>query len=154
MSLQVRDALITDYDQINDLGRWFQENSLYKTCGWSDKKCYQMLISAINKEVPYFLRVVEKEGEIIGFFLGHMTEYFFSEKRMAQDLVMIFKPEHRDGIAKQLIQMMKEFYKWAERNKAHEICIGVTSGIAGSGYEKLIEKHGFKKVGFITKREV
>lgn len=154
MSLQVRDALITDYDQINDLGRWFQENSLYKTCGWSDKKCYQMLISAINKEVPYFLRVVEKEGEIIGFFLGHMTEYFFSEKRMAQDLVMIFKPEHRDGIVKQLIQMMKEFYKWAERNKAHEICIGVTSGIAGSGYEKLIEKHGFKKVGFITKREV
>lgn len=154
MSLQVRDALITDYDQINDLGRWFQENSLYKTCGWSDKKCYQMLISAINKEVPYFLRVVEKEGEIIGFFLGHMTEYFFSEKRMAQDLVMIFKPEHRDGIVKQLIQMMKEFYKWAERNKAHEICIGITSGIAGSGYEKLIEKHGFKKVGFITKREV
>lgn len=154
MSLQVRDALITDYDQINDLGRWFQENSLYKTCGWSDKKCYQMLISAINKEVPYFLRVVEKEGEIIGFFLGHMTEYFFSDKRIAQDLVMIFKPEHRDGIVKQLIQMMKEFYKWAERNKAHEICIGVTSGIAGSGYEKLIEKHGFKKVGFITKREV
>ena len=109
MSLQVRDALITDYDQINDLGRWFQENSFYKTCGWSDQKCYQMLISAINKEVPYFLRVVEKEGEIIGFFLGHMTEYFFSDKRMAQDLVMIFKPEHRDGIAKQLIQMKKEF---------------------------------------------
>lgn len=154
MKYIVRPPVVEDYDQINDLGRWFQENSFYHSCGWSDKKSYHWVTTGTQPESTTFMRVVELDGKIIGFFLGNLTEYFFSSKTIAQDLVMVFTPEHREGISKPIIRMLREFFNWAKKKKAHEICIGVTSGIAGPGYEKLILKHGFKKVGLIMKKEV
>ena len=154
MTCKVRKPSISDYDQINDLGRWFQENSFYEKCGWSDQKSLYWVKTGSTPGTATFMRVVEKDGEVIGFFLAHITEYFFSDKRLAQDLVMVFKPEHREGISKHIIRMLKEFFNWAEENGAHEICIGITSGIAGPGYKKLIERRGFKKVGTIMKKEV
>lgn len=154
MKYIVRPPTLEDYAQINDLGRWFQENSLYEKCGWSDKKSYYWVATGSKPDTTTFMRVVEQDKEIIGFFLANISEYFFSDKLIAQDLVMVFKPEHRDGITKSIVNILRQFFNWAEKKNAHEICIGITSGIAGPGYEKLIQKHGFKKVGFITKREV
>jgi len=150
----VRTPTLEDYDQINHLGQWFQENSYFATCGWSKKKSLHWVTTGADPESTTFMRVVELDGRVIGFFLGAVSEYFFSSKLIAQDMVMVFYPEHRDGIVKPLVKLLRQFYNWAEEKEAHEICIGVTSGIAGTGYEKLILKHGFKKVGLIMKREV
>ena len=94
MSYTVRLPKMEDYDQINDLGRWFQENSIYANCDWSPKKCHVMLVNCVEKQNPFFLRVVEKDDEIVGFFLGNITEYFFSTKKIANELVVVFKEDH------------------------------------------------------------
>jgi hypothetical protein len=153
MARIVRTPSLEDFDQINELGRWFQENSLYEKCGWSSDKAYHWVSTGTDPKSTTFMRVVEDDGEVVGFFLGNIVEYFFSTQKIAQDMVMVFKPECRNGIAKYINQMFKEFFEWSKSNNAHEICIGITSGIAGDGYEKLIEMHGFKKVGLIMKRE-
>jgi len=154
MKYIVRPPTLEDYPQINSLGQWFQQNSFYSQCGWSKDKSYYWVSTGAQPESSTFMRVVELDGKVVGFFMGNLTEYFFSTQTIAQDLVMVFTPEHRDGISKPIIKMLREFFKWAKKKKAHEICIGVTSGIAGPGYEKLILKHGFKKVGLIMKKEV
>lgn len=154
MTLNVRKPLIEDFDQINLIGRWFQENSLYASCGWSDQKSLKWVVEGSYPESNTFMRVVENDEMIVGFFLGYITEYFFSSKQIAQDLVMVFLPQQRSGIAKPVFKILKEFEAWATEKGAHEVCIGITSGIAGPGYEKLIKRMGFREVGSAMKKEV
>ena len=154
MSYTVRLPKMEDYDQINDLGRWFQENSIYANSEWSPKKCHVMLVNCVEKQNPFFLRVVEKDDEIVGFFLGNITEYFFSTKKIANELVVVFKEDHREQIARPIIKMLLDFEGWAKKHGAHEICLGIVSGIAGSGYAKLLTRCGLEEVGQIYKKEV
>lgn len=100
------------------------------------------------------MKVCELNGEIVGFFLGELVEYFFSQDLIAQELVMVFKPNHREGIGEHLKNMISEFTDWSKSKGAVEVCVGITSGIAGKGYEKLLKQQGFKEVGLITKKEV
>lgn len=143
-----------DFEQLNELGRWFQENSAYKKCGWSDEKFASIYLSSLNDDSVYFVRVAEMDGDIQGVFFGLITEYFFSDKKIAMDQVVCFHPEKRKNASKSLIKMFKEFECWAKKKGAVECCIGVTSGIASDGYEKLIERVGYQRVGSWFKREV
>jgi len=148
----IRNPRLSDFDQINALGRWFQENSLYRHSGWSDAKSLHWVVTGADPESSTFMLVVEDGDEIVGFFLGNIVEYFFSENLIAQDLVMVFKPEHREGIGEIIKKILEKFSAWAKTKNATELCVGVTSGIAGEGYEKLLKAVGFNRVGSIYKR--
>ena len=154
MSYSVRISSPEDFAQINALGRWFQENSNFSKCGWSVEKAFNFVVSGSDPESNTFMRVCELDGEIVGFFLGVITEYFFSRNAIAQELVVVFKPDHRDNIAPHLAQMINQFAEWASQQDAIEACIGITSGIAGDGYPKFIQSQGFKQAGLIFKKEV
>jgi len=154
MSYKIRPPKLEDYDQINDLGRWFQENSIYATCGWSEKKSLYWVTTGAQSDSNTFMRVAEKDGKIVGFFLGCLTEYFFSEKRIANEMVVVFEEEHRTKIAGSIIRMIRQFELWAKDRDAHEINLGIVSGIAGKGYGTLLKRYGLKEVGQIFKKEV
>ena len=150
----IRPPVLEDYAQISTMGRWFQENSDYQNCGWSERKVAHIILSSTDESSPYFMRVAEENGELIGMFLGLVTEYFFSEEQIAMEQVVFFYPEKRKGVSRSLVKMFGEFEDWAKKQSAREICLGVTSGIAGDGYEKLIERVGYRRAGSIFKREI
>lgn len=154
MAIVVRKPSLDDYGDINTLGRWFQENSNFKNCGWSDGKAYGFVKSSISPSSDTFMLVAEEDGELIGFFLGNVVEYFFSDEKIAQELVLVFKPDKRKGILKAVSKMVSSFCLWGEEKNVIEIAIGITSGIAGDGYQTLLERHGFKQVGALLKKEV
>ena len=154
MAIVVRNPSLEDFKQINDLGKWFQENSDYKGCGWSDGKAYGFVKAGASPSSDTFMLVAEEDGELIGFFLGNVVEYFFSDEKIAQELVLVFKPDKRKGIFKAISKMISSFCLWAEEKNVVEIAVGITSGIAGDGYQKLLERRGFKQVGALLKIEV
>ena len=154
MAIVVRDPKPEDFPQINDLGRWFQENSNYKNCGWSEGKAFAFVREGSNPSSDTFMLVAEEDGEVIGFFLGNVVEYFFSDKKIAQELVMVFREDRRKGIGSAVSKMISSFCLWAESKGVVEVSAGITSGIAGDGYQGLLECHGFKKVGGLLKNEV
>ena len=154
MAIVVRNPSLDDYGDINTLGRWFQENSNFKSCGWSDGKAYGFVKSSISPSSDTFMLVAEEDGELIGFFLGNVVEYFFSDEKIAQELVVVFKPEHRKKISPLLIEMLTQFESWAEDRDAIEISMGIFSGIAGKGYHKFLESRGYKQSGIAFKKEV
>ncbi len=154
MTYSVRISSPEDFDQINSLGLWFQQNSNFSKCGWAQEKARKFVLAGSDPESNTFMRVCELEGEVVGFFLGNLVEYFFSDSPIAQELVVVFKPEHRKDISSKLEIMMNEFNDWAVSRGAVEICIGITSGIAGAGYERFIESQGYKNAGLIFKKEV
>jgi len=154
VAIVVRNPSLDDYGDINTLGRWFQENSNFKSCGWSDGKAYGFVKSSISPSSDTFMLVAEEDGELIGFFLGNVVEYFFSDEKIAQELVVVFKPEHRKKISPLLIEMLTQFESWAEDRDAIEISMGIFSGIAGKGYHKFLESRGYKQSGIAFKKEV
>ena len=153
MAIVVRDSSLEDFPQINYLGKWVQENSNFKECGWSESKAYRIVKDGSNPSSDTLILVAEEDGELIGFFVGQVVECFFSEKRIAQDLGIVFKPEKRRGIGSAINQIISRFCLWAETKDAVATCIGITSGIAGDGYQKLLERHDFKQVGVLLKKQ-
>lgn len=154
MAIVVRDPSLDDFPQINALGKWFQENSNYRDCGWSEGKAYAFVKGGSNPSSDTFMLVAEENEEVIGFFLGNVVEYFFSEKQIAQELVMVFEPDKRDGTGSAISKMISSFCLWAETKDVVEVAVGITSGIAGEGYKGLLKCHGFKEVGVLLKNEV
>ena len=154
MAIVVRDPSLDDFKQINDLGRWFQENSNFRNCGWSDGKAYGFVKAGTSPSSDTFMLVAEEDGELVGFFLGNVVEYVFSDENIAQELVLVFKPDMREGIAGAINKMITGFCLWAESKDAVEVAVGITSGIAGEGYKKLLERHCFNEVGVLLKKEV
>lgn len=154
MAIVVRNPSLDDYGDINTLGRWFQENSNFKNCGWSDGKAYGFVKAGTSPSSDTFMLVAEEDGELVGFFLGNVVEYFFSDEKIAQELVLVFKPEHRDGIGGAISEMIFGFNLWATRKGVSEVSVGITSGIAGEGYKKLLQRRGFSEVGVLLKKEV
>jgi len=154
MSYKIRPPKLEDYDQFNELGRWFQENSNFRSCGWCERKIRLFISLGANPNSNIFLRLVEKDDQIVGFFLGCTSEYFFSEKTIASELAVFFDEENRTNIAGSIIRMIKQFEKWAKERDAHEIQLGISSGIAGKGYRSLLERRGLTEVGQIFKKEV
>ena len=145
---------LKDFDQINSLGLWFQQNSDFSKCGWSSDKALKFVTSGKNPESNTFMRVCTDGDEIVGFFLGRAVEYFFSESVIAQEMTVVFKPEHRDNIGPHLATMITDFTEWARQRDAVVVCIGITSGIAGEGYSRFIQSQGFRQAGLIFKKEV
>ena len=145
---------LKDFDQINSLGLWFQQNSDFSKCGWSSDKALKFVTSGKNPESNTFMRVCTDGDEIVGFFLGSAVEYFFSESVIAHEMTVVFKPEHRDNIGPHLATMITDFTEWARQRDAVEVCIGITSGIAGEGYSRFIQSQGFRQAGLIFKKEV
>jgi hypothetical protein len=144
VAIVVRNPSLDDYGDINTLGRWFQENSNFKNCGWSDGKAYGFVKAGSSPSSDTFMLVAEEDGELIGF----------SDEKIAQELVLVFKPDKRKGILRAVSKMISSFCLWAEEKKVVEIAAGITSGIAGDGYQILLERHGFKQVGALLKKEV
>ena len=154
MAIVVRNPSLDDYGDINTLGRWFQVNSNFKNCGWSDGKVYGLVKSAVDPESDTLILIAEDDGEVVGFFIGRVVEYFFSDEKIAEDLVMVFKPDRRDGIGVAISEIIFGFNLWATRKGVNEVSVGITSGIAGDGYKKLLQRHGFTEVGVLLKKEV
>jgi|TARA_B110000914_G_C15134640_1_gene296564 hypothetical protein len=154
MAIVVRNPSLEDFKQINDLGKWFQENSDYKGCGWSDGKFYGLVKDATNPLSDTFMLVADDGGEVVGLFLGCVTECFFSYEKVAKDLGLVFKPDRRKGIIRAVIEMISSYKLWAIEKGVNQVTLGITSGIAGAGYKKLLERHGFKEAGVLLKIEV
>jgi len=55
--------------------------------------------------------------------LGYTSAYFFSEDKIAQEMVMVFSPDARDGISERAVQVLREFVNWATGRGANEVCI-------------------------------
>ena len=143
-----------DFEDIHALGQWMQENSHFANNGWCSRKIYTIVSSSQNSDSNIFLRVCERNNKIIGFFVGSVSEYFFSDKLIAQDMVLVFHPNERHNISREIIRLIKDFEKWAKEKGATEVAIGITSGIAGEGYPKLLNRLGYDQVGILTKKEV
>ena len=149
----IREFEPKDAEAFIGLGKWLQENSDYKECGFDPAKVF-MLFVAVIENPDYFGVMVEENGEIIGAFFGMVQEYYFSRNRFASDLGFGLLPAHRHLAKTVLPRMTDAFEKWAKSVGSMEISISTSSMAHGDKLMSLLNSIGYKTVGFGVKKRI
>ena len=73
---------------------------------------------------------------------------------MAEDLIVIFLPEHRKYAYEGIEKMLLEFEAWAKEKGAVEVCMGASTGLKSNNYKSFLIDNGYQDVGFLTKKRI
>lgn len=146
----IRPAKVDDITGIIELGKELLDESpvLPPHDPLKARKALAFFISGARTSVF----VAEHDGEIVGFIVGVLDEYWWSEVQYASDAAFYVKPEFRGyavGLVKRLVTWAKKF------KKVKHISLGVSSGL--ETYERtgqLYERLGFKPVGGIHTKSI
>ena len=150
----IRELELDDYHQCLEIGKGFQENSVFSIAGWDYDKYNNLIIQGSDANSDVFACVAELDRKIVGIFFGCVTEYYFSKKLLAQDLIVLFLPDYRSNAYEGLKVMLEKFEIWAKQKNAIEICIGSSTNQVSKNYKKFLESNGYNDVGFITKKRI
>lgn len=152
--VETRPPLHGDINAIIAMAKTFQQNSLYKDCGFDKDKVFNIILQSMDPNSNMFMVVGLVDGKILGAFCGNVTEYYFSRQKIASDLAVYVNPDDRRFAYKFLNKAIADFEAWAKQKGAREICIAGTSGAYGPAFEKYLQKQNYTNVGFITKKGI
>lgn len=146
----IRPAKVDDISSIIELGAKLLDESpvLPPHDPLKARKALAFFISGARASVF----VADHDGEIVGFIVGVLDEYWWSDAQYASDAAFFVEPNHR-GYA---VGLVKNLVAWAQKfKKVKQVSLGVSSGL--ETYErtgKLYERLGFKPVGGIHTKSI
>jgi GNAT superfamily N-acetyltransferase len=82
---------------------------------------------------------------VVGMLAGYVTDYFFSDVRVAQDKWFYVLPQHRGSSA--ALKLMIAFRRWAENRQARELCINMSVDIDQPRFDRFMRHLDFRSCG-------
>jgi GNAT superfamily N-acetyltransferase len=147
----VRPAVEADVPRILELSAGiFNESKYPEVCTYNPEKVAHLVSHMLATPDEFFLHVAEKDGSIIGMYAGTLTEYYFSNDRMAVDLALFVDPGKRGGLA--AIRLIQAFEEWAFERGAKEICPATSTQAAPERTAMLYQVLGYEVVGNLFKK--
>lgn len=132
---------------VNNLAKAMHAESAYKDCSWNDAK-----MEALLRTPGIFCALAKDEDGYYGGIIGMVSEYFFGDDLVANDIGMFILPEKRGGRA--VIALVQAFEYWAAAQGAREIQLGQTTGVEIERTRRLYEGLGYEVMGFNAKKEL
>lgn len=144
---RIRFALPSDITALARLGRDIHAEGRQSRLPYNEEKLSRQLKAVLEPpRDDYCILVAENDTEgIIGVFFGYVTEYYFSDSRVATNYVFYVKPAYRGG--PEAVKLLTAFRKWAMNRGAKEMYINITSGIQIERFDKLMRHMGFEYTG-------
>jgi len=146
----IRETSYRDVFDCEKMMRDFHKESGQRDAEYDPQKVRRYFLQHIDSPKGLAL-VIEKNGEIVGCFLGNLTRSWFSDAVIAEDSALYVKPEHRGGM--NAMRLLKRYQEWAEENGAAESWVFVGAEIDTERTAKLFERCGFAKVGISMRRQ-
>ena len=146
----IRQMVGDDIEALTSIGAAMHLESAYKHTDYSADKCRALGENIISS--PRLLGLVsEVDGDINGFFIGVISEHYFSDTLMASDFLLYVIPEYRNGLSG--VRLIKSYIEWAKESgiETGNIQLGQTAGIAPATVDRLYKKLGFHPSGTIYK---
>lgn len=141
----IRAATTFDIPRLLDLARAMHAESRFADrYPLAEDKLATMLEGAILSRVWCAL-VVERDGEVIGGFVGYVSEQWFSRAKVAQDVALFIEPSRRGGM--EAVRLIQSFAAWGRDQGAIDIEIGVNTGVQMERTGRLLAAAGFNLVG-------
>ena len=148
----MRDARFSDIPALATLLKWSHERSKYALrSGVSDKAIEQSLmacVATINQNGPgaSFLKVIEKDGEVVSFMAGTLSRiYGIGTRLCASDLFLISKNKS----LKDTLALIDAYISWAKSNpKVIEIGLSWSDALPrGEEIANIYKRKGARLVG-------
>jgi GNAT superfamily N-acetyltransferase len=146
----IRQAQLTDLPALVQLGATLHaESPRYSRLRFSWRKVEQTLELMILNPAAAVL-VAEEQGTIVGAALAVISEEWFSDELVAQEMSVFIAPERRGALtAARLIASLDE---WAQRQGARYLQAGSTTGVDMDRTIDLYERLGFTRVAIGVER--
>tara|TARA_E500000081_G_scaffold69822_1_gene71846 strand:- start:2604 stop:3068 length:465 start_codon:yes stop_codon:yes gene_type:complete len=150
--MKVRYATRDDINEGVALGKKMWAESEYKEVEWDTEKTRLFVANLMDADNSFSAVAVDDEDKIMGFYLGYLTDFFFSHGKVACDYVWFVDPSKRGGIAG--IKLFKFFEKWAKDNGASEIRPMISTGVMIDKTKTLLEHLGYNHVGYTFVKQI
>ncbi len=148
MGYTVRRAQGYDIDKVTEKCRVVLSESVYSHLDFDHEKCANWLCGVILEQPGWFMRViVDEDDEVVGGIVCRNETTLFGKDSVAYDVTIMVAAEHRGKCLRPLLQIIREYRDWAERDGAKLIKMGVSSGINIDKASVFMERMGFPRIG-------
>lgn len=149
----IRNATTQDIPVLVKLGEAMHaESPRYRRMSWNPGKVCGLMDWCLANPDAGLLLVAERDGKVIGGFIGLCQPHYFSDDLMASDLALFVEPGKRGGLA--AARLLQAFKVWARARGAVDIGAGVTTGVCDELAARLYRSVGFEPAGLLFKLKV
>lgn len=143
----LRDATIDDLTRLVELGRAMHaESPRFSKLRFSAPKLAEQLCGLIVSPSG-FMKVVERDGVIIGGLAGAISEHWCSADKVAFDMALFVSPDKRGGMA--AAKLVDAFKTWAAGKGAVLTVLGISTGVKTEETAGLYRAIGLKQFGYL-----
>ncbi len=141
----IRSATLSDIDAIVELAEPMYLESNYTALQYSEVQNRRYLGMIIDHDAGTVI-LAERDGRLVGVYIGMATPVFFSPDIVATDVIMYVLPEERRGsVGRQLVEA---FEAWARSKGAVQIRPGVSIGGNIEAPARLYHACGYQTSGY------
>ncbi len=139
----VRPIELKDVPTCVSLGKQMHEESLFRVCNFSERKCAILAKNTMNN--PDMLAIVaETRDTIVGMLFAELNRTYFGEELATRDLLIYVLPDKRGTAC--FKKLIKFYSDWSEEVGA-KLCF--LSSSTGMNVSSLYKKVGFSQIGGI-----
>lgn len=142
----VRDATPDDVQAMVRLGQAMHAESRYAAFNFDPIKLASEIEALIEQEDGFAL-VAERNGEVVGAFIGYVGTHYFGNDRVAMDLALIVAPSERASMLG--VQLVKRYIQQAKAKGVADIVLSNSTGVDSNRVADLFERLGFQRQGFV-----
>lgn len=143
----MRPATVEDIPAIVALGELMHaESPHFARLSWDAEKVARTMAQLIDS--PHgWVRVVERDGQIVGGMAALAVEHWSSSDLIACDLALFVHPERRGGIT--AARLLAGYRQWAEGLGCKLVQFGILTGVNVASTEGMASMLGWKRQGVV-----
>lgn len=142
----IRPAATADIPQLVALGEAMHAESRYARFPWNARKVCGLMDWLIANDDGLLL-VAERDGEIVGGFLGMAADHWAVDMRVATDFALYVVPDRRGGMA--AVRLLRAYKAWVAERAVDEANLGITTGVKVEATSRLYQAEGFMPAGHL-----
>lgn len=143
----IRAAKKEDIHELTKMAMAMHEESDFNDVPFNFRFTYDFLSFTLEDD-DCCIFVSEKEGQIVGAFLGGVTPFFFSAALKAYDIALFVLPNHRGGAA--ALKLLRRFETWAKEKGCSKVYLSVSTN--NSKADIFYDKMGYQRIGGVYRK--
>lgn len=153
--MTVRSVTPNDFERLCVLTeKMMKESPFYSKLKFSADMLTFFMKEAIKDPNRYYLRVIEKDGQVVGGMFCHWCMPIFSCDRMSEDFSLFVDKEYRGRVGKGVLKLIHGYFEWAKENDVKIATLGILAGIDAGTVSRMYEKLSIPFVGYLHARSL
>lgn len=148
---RIREAKLTDIDDLLDQAEQFHAESSYKHIPINSDKLRSFYQTQVTLKTSLLL-VAYQDDQLIGHFVAHIYDFYFSDARSAADLIFYVIPEKRGSRA--AVSFVRRYQRWCQANKVVDASLSISTDIKTEKTSRFYSKLGFPLAGHLHKKQM